>query len=380
MGNSMEWGHEMKEFYHIARQIISGRRVIDNRIKYRVIGAAIAFVHLIFTIAFYSMQIMPLYFYNMAVTLFYTCLSVVAVNRESYVSMYISAAVEILFHSSMASILLGWDWGFMLYTITLIPVAFYLTYTLPQFNRKVSVPAVVSIIVSVTFVLIRAVCAKIEPMYTGTVPENAHTSFYIANSIIALDMQIIFSILFALEIRYMQYQLEKENRMLGKIANYDPLTHLLNRRSMSGHMKDAYALAETEEQPFCLVLADIDNFKRFNDTYGHDCGDEVLIMVADTISGNVREDDYVCRWGGEEILALLRADLDTAGRIAGRICGDIASKVLQYKDADVNVTVTMGVSEYREGKTIRSMIEEADENLYKGKRNGKNQVVCSKNE
>ncbi len=291
--------------------------------------------------------------------------------------MYISAAVEILFHSSMASILLGWDWGFMLYTITLIPVAFYLTYTLPQFKKKVSVPAVVSIIVSVAFVLIRAVCDRIDPMYTGAVPEHAHTSFYLVNSVIALDMQIIFSVLFALEIRYMQYQLEKENRMLGKIANYDPLTHLLNRRSMSEHMKDAYALAETDKQTFCLVLADIDDFKRFNDTYGHDCGDEVLIMVADMISGSVREDDYVCRWGGEEILALLRADLEMAARIAGRICGDVASNVLQYKNTDVHVTLTMGVSEYKEGKTIRSMIEEADANLYRGKRNGKNQVVCS---
>ena len=367
----------MKELYHIVRQIISGRRVIDNKIKYRVIGAGIAFVHLFFTISFYFMQIMPLYLYNMAVTLFYTCLSVFVVNREQYVFMYISAAVEILFHSSMASILLGWDWGFMLYTITLIPVAFYLTYTLPQFKKKVSVPSVVSIIVSVAFVLIRAVCDRIDPMYTGAVPEHAHTSFYLVNSVIALDMQIIFSVLFALEIRYMQYQLEKENRMLGKIANYDPLTHLLNRRSMSEHMKDAYALAETDKQPFCLVLADIDDFKRFNDTYGHDCGDEVLIMVADMISGSVREDDYVCRWGGEEILALLRADLEMAARIAGRICGDVASNVLQYKNTDVHVTLTMGVSEYKEGKTIRSMIEEADANLYRGKRNGKNQVVCS---
>ena len=91
----------MKELYHIVRQIISGRRVIDNKIKYRVIGAGIAFVHLFFTISFYFMQIMPLYLYNMAVTLFYTCLSVFVVNREQYVFMYISAAVEILFHSGL---------------------------------------------------------------------------------------------------------------------------------------------------------------------------------------------------------------------------------------------------------------------------------------
>ena len=72
----------MREFYHAARQIISGRRVIDNKIKYRVIGACIAFVHLLFTLAFYGMQIRPLYLYNAAVTVFYTFLTVFAVNKE----------------------------------------------------------------------------------------------------------------------------------------------------------------------------------------------------------------------------------------------------------------------------------------------------------
>lgn len=96
------------------------------------------------------------------------------------------------------------------------------------------------------------------------------------------------------------------------------------------------------------------------------------------ISGNVREGDQVCRWGGEEILALLRVDLDTAIQIAERICKGTASNVLRYKDVDVRVTLTMGISEFRPEKTIHSMIEEADENLYRGKKNGKNQVVCSK--
>lgn len=367
----------MKEFYHAARQIASGRRVINNKIKYRVIGAGVAFVHLFFSLAFYSMQIRPLFLYNVAVTVFYVCLSVFAVNKERYIFMYMSSFAEILFHSSLASILLGWDWGFMLYTITLIPVAFYLTYTLPQFQKKVFVPAVVSLIVGMTFIVIRAVCGRIEPMYNGVVPEYAHTSFYFVNTMVALDMQIIFSILFALEIRYMQHQLEKENHILGKMANYDPLTHLLNRRSMNEYLEEAYSLANTAKQPFCLVLADIDDFKKFNDTYGHDCGDEVLINVANMISGNVREGDQVCRWGGEEILALLRVDLDTAVQIAKRICTNTASNVLRYKDVDVRVTLTMGISEYKPGKTIHSMTEEADANLYRGKRNGKNQVVYS---
>ena len=146
---------------------------------------------------------------------------------------------------------------------------------------------------------------------------------------------------------------------------------------MSEHLKNVYAKAAKTKQSFCLVLADIDDFKKFNDTYGHDCGDEVLITVANMISGNVRESDYVCRWGGEEILTLLQADLNASVQIAERICQNTASNIMQYKNVDVRVTLTMGISEYQPGKTIRSMIEEADQNLYRGKRNGKNQVVYS---
>ena len=146
---------------------------------------------------------------------------------------------------------------------------------------------------------------------------------------------------------------------------------------MSTYLKEAMEYAENNQQNFCLVLADIDDFKKFNDTYGHDCGDEILVTVANMISGRVREGDYVCRWGGEEILVLLRADLEIAVQIAERICQDIASNVVNYKNSEVKVTLTMGASAYSPEKTIEAMIEEADQNLYRGKRNGKNQVVAS---
>ncbi len=367
----------MKEFKHALRQVISGRRVIDDRIKYRVIGMVLAFIHLFFMLSFYTMHVTPLYLYNIAATIFYLYMSIVAVKNEQYVMMCISSLVEILFHSSMASLLLGWDWGFMIYTIALIPVVFYFSYTLPQFKGRVYSSAAASVLVCLCYILIRAVNGRIVPMYASGVPENAHTFFYYLNTMVALDTQIIFSVLFALEIRYMQNQLEKENRMLGKIANYDPLTRLLNRRSMSTYLKEAVEYAENNQQNFCLVLADIDDFKKFNDTYGHDCGDEVLVTVANMISGSVREDDYVCRWGGEEILVLLRADLEISVQIAERICRDIASNVINYKNSEVKVTLTMGASAYSPEKTIEAMIEEADQNLYRGKRNGKNQVVAS---
>lgn len=366
----------MTSFYHSVRQVFNGTSAINAKVKYIVIGISIALIHLFFTIAFHSFHIMLLFYYNMAVTLFYAYLSAVVVKKERYESIFILAFVEILFHSSMASILLGWNWGFMIYTMALIPVSFYLTYTLPYFKGSVFAPITASAIVCICYIAIRAVTNRILPVFAGSQPDGLSTFFYYFNTMVALGMQIFCSILFALEIRYMKRQLEEENRTLGEIASHDPLTHLLNRRSMNTYLKNALENS-ARQQPFCLILADIDNFKNVNDTYGHDCGDEVLIAVAEVISGNVREKDHVCRWGGEEILILLQADLETAVQAADRIRREIAGTIVKYKGKEVSVTITMGISRYRAGETIRSMMDEADHNLYYGKKHGKNQVVTS---
>lgn len=163
---------------------------------------------------------------------------------------------------------------------------------------------------------------------------------------------------------------------LEKYANYDTLTHLLNRRSMDNYLQAAYRQANTGKSSFCLLMADIDDFKKVNDTYGHDCGDEVLKYVAQTISTGVKKNDNVFRWGGEEICVLLNTDEDMAVAVAERIRSDIGRDPVHYRSgADVFVTVTMGISPYRNGMTIQAMMDDADAKLYWGKQHGKNQVV-----
>jgi diguanylate cyclase (GGDEF)-like protein len=163
---------------------------------------------------------------------------------------------------------------------------------------------------------------------------------------------------------------------LEKYANYDTLTHLLNRRSMDNYLREAYRQAHTGRSSFCLLMADIDDFKKVNDTYGHDCGDEVLKYVAQTISTGVKKNDSVFRWGGEEICILLNTDEERAVAAAERIRADIERDPVNYRnEADVFVTVTMGVAPYRDGMTIQAMMDDADAKLYWGKQHGKNRVV-----
>jgi diguanylate cyclase (GGDEF)-like protein len=93
------------------------------------------------------------------------------------------------------------------------------------------------------------------------------------------------------------------------------------------------------------------------------------------VSNNVREQDYVCRWGGEEMLVLLKTDKDTAVSVAERICKEVSENAVEYKGENVGVTLTLGVSQYQNGENIRTIIDRADKNLYYGKNHGKNQVV-----
>ncbi len=164
---------------------------------------------------------------------------------------------------------------------------------------------------------------------------------------------------------------------LEKHVNYDTLTRLLNRRSMERYMDEALRQAADGEHPFCLMMIDIDDFKFVNDSYGHDCGDEVLKNIAHIVSTCVKSEDKVFRWGGEEILVLLKTDIERAACVGERIRSSVSNATTQYKDEiKVHVSVTIGVSEYTKGTTIDKMRSEADAKLYCGKHLGKNQVVC----
>jgi len=123
-------------------------------------------------------------------------------------------------------------------------------------------------------------------------------------------------------------------------------------------------------------MLDIDNFKRINDTYGHDVGDLVLKSLAETIKGILRKNDYIIRYGGEEFLILLpNATIDRAIKVAEKIRREIENKKIKIGDKEIKFTVSLGVSEiYTSDRSLQNAIKRADEKLYKAKKKGKNRV------
>ena len=123
------------------------------------------------------------------------------------------------------------------------------------------------------------------------------------------------------------------------------------------------------------MIMDLDDFKKVNDTYGHACGDEVLKTVARIITHGISGNDYAFRWGGEEILVIFNTTPNNAYNAAERIRRTIEENILMYKNERIRITATIGFAVYRPGITWQELFATADDNLYKGKMSGKNQIV-----
>lgn len=170
-------------------------------------------------------------------------------------------------------------------------------------------------------------------------------------------------------------------KMFEMLAKYereamrDELTGVGNRRFAD--MKLRASLEELVEYkvPFGLLFVDIDHFKRVNDTYGHDVGDEVLRMTARSMEGALRPMDMVCRWGGEEFVVILpNMDSRTLERIAERLRFLIEKSWLDTDKGRVEVTASVGGTIAAQGDTQDTVVKRADERMYFCKHNGRNQV------
>lgn len=159
----------------------------------------------------------------------------------------------------------------------------------------------------------------------------------------------------------------------------DPLTAIANRKLFEAALENAIKDASETSEEFALCMCDIDHFKNFNDTWGHQTGDQVLRLVAACLSENVKGRDTAARYGGEEFAVILRqTKLEHAINLANQIRGHVESKKLVKKSTgDIlgSITISIGVAQYVPGETAANLIWRADECLYAAKRAGRNCVV-----
>lgn len=163
---------------------------------------------------------------------------------------------------------------------------------------------------------------------------------------------------------------------LHTLVEKDALTNLYNRRLAIKKLEKDIKEAKKSGTKFCVALGDIDFFKKVNDTYGHDVGDDVLKEVARVMRKGIAGNGFVARWGGEEFLLVFEdRDLDKSYDI---LCS-ILDEVRELKVDDVKkITMSFGLVPGDEEMTVNRVVKLADDNLYFGKENGRNQIVCNK--
>jgi len=166
-------------------------------------------------------------------------------------------------------------------------------------------------------------------------------------------------------------RVEMENR-LKKLASIDSLTGVYNRYKIDDEINLQIARFKRKKKPFCILMFDIDYFKSVNDTYGHDVGDKVLKDLCKMVLSNIRTTDILGRWGGEEFIIIL--DETTQGTAVE--IGEKLRKVTQNHliDGRYKVTISIGITQYKELLTREDLTKKADEALYRAKDKGRNQV------
>ncbi|MBI5778414.1 MAG: diguanylate cyclase [Planctomycetes bacterium] len=160
----------------------------------------------------------------------------------------------------------------------------------------------------------------------------------------------------------------------------DPLTELFNRRYMEESLERELHRAKRNNLPIGIIMFDIDNFKVFNDTAGHDAGDKVLQALAGLMKAQIREEDIACRFGGEEfILILPDMPLDKVKERAENLRSKAQTLTLSHKDKPLGpITISLGVSVFPlHGATAETLIKSADQAMYRSKESGKNRVMIS---
>ncbi len=171
-------------------------------------------------------------------------------------------------------------------------------------------------------------------------------------------------------------KLQEEILQLEKESNIDPLTKLYNRRALLRDLETILDFGKDKKLDLSLIIFDLDDFKKINDTFGHIAGDKTLIYVAKVLKSSLRSEVKTYRFGGEEFVVVLnRIDLAEAQKIAKRILKTISESKLIYKNSTIKITMSGGITGHRQNDTIDTIIERADRALYKAKENGKNRVV-----
>lgn len=314
-------------------------------------------IHFVFIVIFSVMHLPSLALSNvLSVLVYVACLKAIRARRYSLTGILMSA--EIILHALLATWVLGWDSNFYFYLYCLIPIIAF-SFQDALLPRRLLYLAILAVSVG------GFAWRKHLGINSSVAPQWLEI-FGVVNVSAALGVLLHCT---ALSVRFTRSMQAK----LFQTANRDSLTNLYTRRRV---MHEVLQLGDSGSST--IILLDIDHFKQINDRLGHERGDLILQRVAEAIISNVRATDLASRWGGEEFLVLMPSTPTHAAKaVAERILLRIRDWAGELNDDPLTVTATLAVSAIRNGESFECALNRADQALYQGKNQGRNQVIIA---
>ncbi len=379
---------------------------IDDSFKFYLTCFMAAGMHLTFLVTFMIFKMYMMVCMNIVSVLLYVISGVFALRKgiENHpLGWIIAAFAEILLHAVLCTLIQGLDVFFFLYPPMALPLYAYYLFVYCDRDTYIKTAVGFGMVTLLVLVFLVVVVESGGSIYSITgMHVLSHTEIIVfrgINILFTLVMLTVFVLVFYLEVSHLLSELQKSNLQLNYIATHDSLTGLKNRHSLWKYFEELRASGES----YCIIMGDLDDFKKINDTYGHDCGDIVLKSVASVIIENTNDDELACRWGGEEILIVMRGSHEDCYARISVIKSEISSLGITSEGRNVKVTMTFGFADSTEeeaaleelnaavgsegGNTIAkaphhigidSLISMVDKRLYIGKRSGKNVIVCNR--
>lgn len=317
-------------------------------------------VHGLNTIIFFLIGLIPLSMLNILSTIFY---SIILVSYKEDKDFYIIFTFfEIITFSLLSELFTGGSFFYVFYVVGMVS-SFY--YFLPPKKRMKQIFQGVGIVyaIAIFFIHIKQVCLF---------PEFLHIAEEYKHEIGLLNLCITLFTMFYISNLYF-FEMNVANDKLAYYSDHDLMTGLFNRRFFEHIMQRN---KDENENKYTIAIFDIDDFKKVNDTYSHQAGDEVLKTVSKTISECSNNEFVTVRWGGEEfVLYMPRTDEIHAYEHLEYLRKRISNTDIEFEDKKIKVTVTVGMCTGTNLTDYELVIRNADDRLYHGKRNGKNCVV-----
>ena len=316
-------------------------------------------VHIVMYFVFCRNRIWPMVFLNLFSVSFYVVMLKLIYDNKFY-EFIVASTLEVCFHMGSAVYYTGWNNGFQITLIGICILAAYAEYIGRTKHLKHPHFMILGSVAVFTYMMSFYYSKKRPAPYP--LPENVSNFFQIAWALIVFGMVFIIMQIF---ISFASSSQEKYSYE----AMHDQLTGLPNRVYMTEYLKEV--LEKSDRDRYWLAITDLDDFKLFNDTYGHNCGDYVLVTIANLLRSPSIQ---VCRWGGEEFLLAGRTVTNGPVAMLQQIRQSVHDYKFQFENNELHVTMTIGMSWLEPGMTLDEWISSADEKLYEGKTSGKNKL------